>query len=594
MALDGIVIANIAAELSDKLTGARISKIAQPEADELLLTIKAQTGQYRLLLSAGASLPLIYLTNTNKPSPMVAPNFCMLLRKHIANGKILRIWQPGLERILHFEIEHYNEMGDLCRKDLILELMGKHSNLIFCDETGMIIDSIKHVGAMTSSIREVLPGRQYFIAVTQEKCDPLATSEEEFRTSVFAKPMPLAKAIYTSYTGISPLIAEELCFRAGLESAQSANSFDELSQLHLYRTFELLMEDVKEKRFSPAIIYESIGDSTETIPVEFASLPLTMYVDSSGTPTSPRYSIRRFDSPSEMLEQYYAMKNTVTRIRQKSSDLRRITTTALDRCRKKYALQVKQLADTDKRDKYRIYGELIHAYGYGVEPGAKSFEALNYYTNEMMTVPLDPTLTAQENAQKYFDKYNKLKRTYEHLSELVQETKAEIEHLESICAFMDMALSEEDLIQVKEELTDAGYIRRRYTGKKVKITSRPYHYVSADGYDIYVGKNNYQNDELTFRFASGGDWWFHAKGAPGSHVIVKAGGTMPPDSTFEDAARLAAFYSRNREAGKVEIDYVEKKQVKKPNGAKPGFVVYYTNYSMTIDTDISRIRLVSD
>ncbi|MCD7766818.1 MAG: NFACT family protein [Lachnospiraceae bacterium] len=618
MALDGIVIANIAAELSDKLTGARISKIAQPEADELLLTIKAQTGQYRLLLSAGASLPLIYLTNTNKPSPMVAPNFCMLLRKHIANGKILRIWQPGLERILHFEIEHYNEMGDLCRKDLILELMGKHSNLIFCDETGMIIDSIKHVGAMTSSIREVLPGRQYFIAVTQEKCDPLATSEEEFRTSVFAKPMPLAKAIYTSYTGISPLIAEELCFRAGLESAQSANSFDELSQLHLYRTFELLMEDVKEKRFSPAIIYENNSEAAQSsaahgsggndgshsdsgsfamagaIPVEFASLPLTMYVDSSGTPTSPRYSIRRFDSPSEMLEQYYAMKNTVTRIRQKSSDLRRITTTALDRCRKKYALQVKQLADTDKRDKYRIYGELIHAYGYGVEPGAKSFEALNYYTNEMMTVPLDPTLTAQENAQKYFDKYNKLKRTYEHLSELVQETKAEIEHLESICAFMDMALSEEDLVQVKEELTDAGYIRRRYTGKKVKITSRPYHYVSADGYDMYVGKNNYQNDELTFRFASGGDWWFHAKGAPGSHVIVKAGGTMPPDSTFEDAARLAAFYSRNREAGKVEIDYVEKKQVKKPNGAKPGFVVYYTNYSMTIDTDISRIRLVSD
>ncbi len=611
MALDGIVIANIAADLSEKLTGARISKIAQPEADELLLTIKAQTGQYRLLLSAGASLPLIYLTNTNKPSPMVAPNFCMLLRKHIANGKILRIWQPGLERILHFEIEHYNEMGDLCRKDLILELMGKHSNLIFCDESGMIIDSIKHVGAMTSSVREVLPGRPYFIAVTQEKCDPLATSEEEFRAAVFSKPMPLTKAIYTSYTGISPLIAEEICFRAEVESAQSANSFDELSQIHLYHTFDLLMEDVKEKRFVPAIIYENNDKTSQssaahsgdrnagshsdtgsiaasgTIPVEFASLPLTMYGDRG-------YRIRRFDSPSEMLEQYYAMKNTVTRIRQKSSDLRRITTTALDRCRKKYALQTKQLADTDKRDKYRVYGELIHAYGYGVEAGAKSFEALNYYTNEMMTVPLDPTLTAQENAQKYFDKYNKLKRTYEHLSELVEETKAEIEHLESICAFMDMALSEEDLVQVKEELTDAGYIRRRYTGKKVKITSRPYHYVSADGYDMYVGKNNYQNDELTFRFASGGDWWFHAKGAPGSHVIVKANGTMPPDTTFEDAARLAAYYSKNREAGKVEIDYVEKKQVKKPNGAKPGFVVYYTNYSMTIDTDISRIRLASD
>ncbi|MCD8398166.1 MAG: NFACT family protein [Lachnospiraceae bacterium] len=579
MALDGIVIANITAELSDKLTGARISKIAQPEADELLLTIKSASGQYRLLLSASASLPMIYLTKTNKSSPMTAPNFCMLLRKHIANGRILRVWQPGLERIIHFEIEHYNEMGDLCRKDLIIELMGKHSNLIFCDDTGTIIDSIKHVGSMTSSVREVLPGRPYFIAVTQPKCDPLATSAEEFRAAVFSKPMPLAKAIYTSYTGISPLISEELCFRANIESAQSANSFDELAQVHLYHMFELMMEDVKGKNFSPFIIYE------ENIPIEFSSLPLTMYGEDTRHP---------FDSPSEMLEQYYAMKNTVTRIRQKSSDLRRIATTALERCRKKYELQLKQLADTEKREKYRIYGELIHTYGYGVEPGAKSFEALNYYTNEMITVPLDATLTAQENAQKYFDKYGKLKRTYEALSELTKETKAEIDHLESVCTLMDMALSEEDLVQVKEELTDAGYIRRHYTGKKVKITSRPFHYISPDGYDLYVGKNNYQNDELTFRFASGGDWWFHAKGVPGSHVILKTNGQMPPDTAFEDAARLAAWYSQSRGAQKVEIDYVEKKHVKKPNGAKPGFVVYYTNYSMVIDCDISRLRLAAD
>ncbi|MCC8044711.1 MAG: NFACT family protein [Clostridiales bacterium] len=580
MALDGIVLSNITAELSEKLTGARISKIAQPEADELLLTLKSPSGQYRLLLSASASLPLIYLTQTNKPSPMTAPNFCMLLRKHIANGRITRIWQPGLERIIHFEIEHYNEMGDLCRKDLIIELMGKHSNLIFCDDTGMIIDSIKHVGAMTSSVREVLPGRPYFIAVTQEKADPLATSQEEFCTVVFAKPAPLAKAIYTSYTGISPLIAEEICHEAGIESSQSARSFDELAMTHIYHVFERMMQEVKEKQFSPSIFYE---DTDEQVPVEFSSLPLTLYEN-----------VRHFDSPSEMLEQYYAMKNTLTRIRQKSSDLRRIATTALDRCRKKYELQLKQLKDTEKRDKYRVYGELIHTYGYDVPPKAKSFEALNYYTGEMITIPLDPTLTPQENAQKYFDKYGKLKRTFEALSELTRDTKAEIEHLESICAFLDMALAEEDLVQVREELTDAGYIRRRGTGKKVKITSRPYHYISSDGYDIYVGKNNYQNDELTFRLASGSDWWFHAKGVPGSHVIVRAKGTMPSDATFEEAARLAAYYSKNRGSDKVEVDYVEKKHVKKPNGAKPGFVVYYTNYSMMIDSDISQIQPASD
>ncbi len=578
MALDGITVSNVVAELSALLTDARISKIAQPENDELLLTFKGFRGQIRLLVSASASLPLIYITDANKPGPMTAPNFCMLLRKHIGNGKITRIWQPGLERIIHFEIEHYDEMGDLCRKQLIVELMGKHSNIIFCDEENRIIDSIKHISASTSSVREVLPGRTYFIPETQHKCNPLETDREEFLNQVFTKPMPLSKALYSTYTGLSPVIAEELCHRASLESSQSANSFPELARLHLFTIFSHLMEDVKEGRYQPNIIYD--GEHT---PVEFASLELSMYGD---------YETQNFDSISTVLRQYYAMKNTVTRIRQKSSDLRRIVGTALDRTRKKYDLQLRQLKDTEKREKYKVYGELLHTYGYSAEPGAKSMKALNYYTNEEITIPLDETMTAQENAKRYFDKYSKLKRTYEALTELTQETRADLDQLESIQTFLDLALSEEDLVQVKEELTDAGYIRRKYTGKKVKITSRPFHYRSCDGYDIYVGKNNFQNDELTFKFASGNDWWFHAKGAPGSHVVVKTGGEELPDSTFEDAARLAAYYSKNRDSAKVEIDYIEKKHVKKPNGAKPGFVVYYTNYSMSIEPDISSIQLV--
>ncbi len=578
MALDGIVVSNIVSELNEKLANARISKIAQPESDELILTLKtASRGQQRLLISASASIPLIYLTSVNKPSPATAPAFCMLLRKHIGGGRILRIWQPGLERIIHFEIEHLDEMGDLCRKDLVLELMGKHSNLIFCDENGKIIDSIKRVSAQTSSVREVLPGRDYFIPQTQEKCNPLNTSEAEFCSTVFSRPMKLSKALYSSYTGISPVVAEELCHRASLESDQSAVSIPELAQIHLYRQFQMMMEEIQEGHYAPQIIFDAHKN-----PVEFSSVPLTMYAD---------MDVRSCETISEVLEQFYALKSTVTRIRQKSSDLRHIASTALERNRKKYELQLRQMKDTEKRDQYRIYGELIHTYGYGVEPGAKQFEALNYYTNEMITIPLDPTMTAQENAQRYFNKYNKLKRTYEALSELLEETTAEIIHLESILTFMDLALSEDDLVQVKEELTDAGYIRRKHTGKKVKITSRPYHYVSSDGYDIYVGKNNFQNDELTFRQASGSDWWFHAKGAPGSHVIVKARGEELPDRTFEEAARLAAYYSKNRGSEKVEIDYVEKKHVKKPNGAKPGFVVYYTNYSMMIESDISGIRM---
>lgn len=578
MALDGLVIAAMTKELNDRLIGGRISKIAQPENDELMLTIKNERKQHRLLLSAGASLPLIYLTETNKPGPLTAPNFCMLLRKHINGGKILRIWQPGLERIINFEIEHLNELGDLCHKTLIVEIMGKHSNIIFCNENGMIIDSIKHISSQVSSVREVLPGRDYFIPETQNKKNPLTVTFEEFKESVSAKPMPLAKALYTSLTGISPLIAEELCFRSSLESDQSANSFSENELTHLFCQFSHLMDEVRKGDFTPLIVSE--GD----VPLDFSVVPLLQYQDMDS---------KVFESVSELLEQYYAMKNTITRIRQKSADLRRIVQTALDRNYKKYDLQLKQLKDTDKRDKYRIYGELIHTYGYSVEEGAKKMTALNYYTNEEITIPLDETKTAQENAQKYFEKYNKLKRTYEALTELIRETKEEIEHLESISTALDIALSEEDLVEIKEELTEYGYIRRHYTGKRIKITSKPFHYVSGDGYDIYVGKNNFQNEELTFKIATGNDWWFHAKGCPGSHVIVKANNEELPDSTFEEAARLAAYYSKKRGADKVEIDYIQKKHIKKVNGAKPGFVIYHTNYSMVIDSNITGIRQLS-
>ena len=337
------------------------------------------------------------------------------------------------------------------------------------------------------------------------------------------------------------------------------------------------MEQVTESKFSPAIYY----DGNE--PKEFSSLLLTHFSN---------YQVKSYDSISEVIRTYYSSRDLITRIRQKSSDLRRVVQTALERNRKKYDLQLKQLRDTENRDKYKVYGELIHTYGYNLEDGAKELEALNYYTNEMIKIPLDPQKTPQENAKKYFDRYNKQKRTFEALSELIKETKDEIDYLESVSKSLDIARSEDDLVQIKEELIESGFIRRKQSAKKVKITSKPFHYISSDGFHMYVGKNNLQNEELTFHFANGGDWWFHAKKAPGSHVIVKTNGEELPDRTFEEAARLAAHYSKNSGAEKVEVDYVEKKQVKKPNGSKPGFVVYYTNYSMMIDSDISGIQEV--
>ena len=579
MAFDGITISCLRNELENVLLNGRIYKIAQPETDELLLTLKTNNGQYRLVLSASASLPLVYLTDKNKPSPMTAPNFCMLLRKHIQNGRIVDISQPSLERILEFTIEHLDEMGDLCQKKLIVELMGKHSNIIFCNQEGKIIDSIKHISSAVSSLREVLPGRDYFIPETTHKVNPLTTTKEEFYSLVYGQNTECFKALYMNYVGLSPFMANEICFRAGGNCDLSIAALTEQDKENLYLSFADMISDIKNNNYTPRILYENGA------PKEYAVFPISSY---------SAINTKEISSISTLLERYYEEKNIVTRIRQKSVDLRKIVQTALERNVKKYDLQLRQMQDTEKRDKYKVYGELLTAYGYGVEPGSKSVTVNNYYTGEDVDIPLDPSLSAIENAKKYYDKYNKLKRTYEALSTLTVQVKEEIDHLESISNALDIAIKEEDLVQIKEELIETGYIRRKGTSKKQRFTSKPFHYISSDGYHMYVGKNNFQNEELTFKFATGNDWWFHAKGVPGSHVIVKSEGAEMPDRTFEEAGKLAAYYSKSKGQEKVEIDYIQKKHVKKPSGGKPGFVVYYTNYSLMIDSDIRGIQEVID
>ena len=578
MAFDGIVIANIKNELEDLFTGARISKITQPEPDELLLTLKGESAAKRLLISANPSLPLIYLTEENKKSPMTAPNFCMLLRKHISGGRIVSITQPEMERILIFHIRHLDDMGDLCEKKLIIELMGKHSNIIFCDENDMILDAIKHISAQVSSLREVLPGRNWFIPTQSEKVSPLDVTKAAFEEQILSRPMSVAKAIYTSYNGISPLIANEICYRAGIDADIPCASLGADSGLS--DAFCALMDDVKAGRFAPHLIMD--GEK----PVEYASFPLHMYADCTSV---------AYPDISTLLSDYYAKKSVYTRIHQKSSDLRHIVTTLLERARKKYGLQEKQLRDTDKMDRYRKYGELLHIYGYQIPEGCTGYEAEDYETGKMIRIPLDKNLTPMENATKYYDRYNKLKRTRDALTVQIEETRDEVRYLESIAASLDLAEDESDLVQIREELVEAGYIRRQRTKKKAKTPAgKPHHYRSSDGFDIYVGRNNLQNDQLTFHFAQGNDWWFHAKGIPGSHVLVRCPDGDMPDRTFEEAGRLAGYYSRGKDSEKVEIDYLQKKNVKKPNKAKPGFVIYYTNYSLTIKPDISDIQKITD
>ncbi|MCR4654720.1 MAG: NFACT family protein [Lachnospiraceae bacterium] len=630
MALDGIMIAALTDELSKKLTGGRIVKIAQPEPDELFLTVKktrsqsesfipevqgdsghvegdgssADTGQYRLKLSASATLPYAALTDSNKQSPMTAPNFCMLLRKHLQNGRITAITQPGLERAINITVEHLNEMGDICHKTLIIELMGKHSNIILVNEEDIILDSIKHISAMVSSVREVLPGKTYFIPKTQEKLDPLSLSPDEFKNALRQKPMSVSKALYSVFTGFSPLIANELVYRAGTDPDIPAASYSEEELMSLFHETQKLMDLTRNNDFTPTIVYE------DKHPLEFYAFALAVYTHSRNSSdiivsdpegrVSKKYHAQYFGSVSEVLNTYYSERDSYTRMRQKSQDLRKIVHTHIERNAKKLDIQKKQLKDTDKMDKYRIYGELINTYGYDVAPGSRILRAENYYDNSMVEIPLDENLSPKDNAKKYFDRYSKLKRTREAVTVQLKETDSELSHLNSILTSLELAEDEATLGQIKEELIESGYIKRHdVSGKKGAAKrnapkSRPFHYRSSDGFDIYVGKNNYQNDQLTFSLASGNDWWFHAKKIPGSHVILKTNGAPVPDRAFEEAGALAAYYSKGQNQNKVEVDYVERKQIKKPSGGKPGFVIYYTNYSLTASTDISALTLLEE
>lgn len=582
MAFDGITIACMVSELKEKLTGARIVKVSQPEKEEVLLTIKGFQGQHRLFISASPSLPLIYLTQENKPSPQVAPNFCMVLRKYVQGGRILEITQPGLERVIEIKIEHLDEMGDICTRVLCFELMGKYSNLILCDENNVIIDSLKHVSSMMSSVREVLPQREYFIPVTVEKKDALHTSLEELKNLASGFHKGACQLIYQSYTGISPFMAQEISFLAGVEDRIPACELKDSELEALYLELERVMDVVRTENFVPCILSEN-GKMKE-----YAVGNISSYSKEDKT---------FYSSISELLYEFYSNKNKEDVMRQKSLHLRKLVQTILERDYKKADLQRKQMQDAGEREKYRIYGELLNAYGYQLQDGEKRAKVLNYYTNEEIIIPLDSDLSIKENAVRFYEKYNKMKRTEEALKNQIKENEAEIAYLETVQTFLNLASTREDLLQLQSELSERGYIRKSYDKKNKKIVNKPLHYVMLDEYDIYVGKNNLQNEEVTFRIANGNDWWFHAKGVPGSHVIVKSRTANPaeewdmPDEVFEAAASLAAHFSKNAGQEKAEVDYVRKKHVKRPGGGEPGFVVYYTNFSMMIATEPQRFAL---
>ena len=606
MAYDGIVISSIIKDIRDKCLGGRVLKIQQPGNDTLALVIKGFNGQTKLYMSVSASLPIVYIADTLPVAPQQAPAFCMLLRKHLGNGRLVRVEQPGFDRVFDLVFEHLDEMGDLAERHLIVEIMGRQSNIILTDGDMKIIDCMRRVlpdissvldGSASSQseneIRILYPGKIYTPADSQGKIDPTAGFDRNrFETRIVSRKGPVVKAIFSTFTGFSKGIAEELVYRAGIDGR---TDFDAISVEEKDRLFDVInnvINDIKDGNYKPSIGY------LNGLPKDYHALELTGYDDRR---VYEGDSVDSTGAVSCLLRDYYREKQIQVNVKSKSSDLRKVLNSSIERAVKKYDIQHQQLESTEDRDKYRIYGELLNTYGYELKGGEDHLSCINYYDNSEVTIPLEKELSAQENSQKYFAKYNKKKRTFEALTGFIKKTAEERDYLMSVRHSLDIAETDSDIAMIRKELEDFGVLKKqgKSKGQRKTVAGKPFHYISSDGYDIYVGRNNIQNDEMTFGFADAKDIWFHAKNMPGSHVIVKRRSTDEtfdsiPDRVFEEAAALAAFYSSGSNAPKVEVDYTERKNLKKPPSANPGYVIYHTNYSIMAVPDIKLLKREED
>jgi len=578
LALDGIAVAAIVHELHETLYNGRIDKIYQPENDEIILSVRSHSGNHKLLLTANASHPRLHLTERQRENPMQPPLFCMVMRKHLSGGRITEITQPDFERVVHIKIESLNEMGDLTAKTLTIEIMGKHSNIILADENGRIIDSVKRVSHEKSSVREVLPGRTYAAAPSQNKVNPLLLEQSVFADILTQNPK-LPQAIYQSYTGISPTTANEIMYRSGGSTDGRETIILGEEKLCMYAAFHAVMENVRCTRFACELVFDA-----QNKPIEFAPFALTMYAG---------YDKKQFATMSALLDFFYSERDTVSRMSQKSQDLRRLVQVNIERCVKKDDLFSRTLREIDGRDKWRLYGELLTGNVYQLTQGMESFTTVNYYDESApeITIPLQANRTPSENLQFYFKRYNKEKRTFEALQPQIAANMDELHYLEGVLSAIQSSTEESDIDDIRDELADQGFIKRRKLAKQQKQRqSKPLRFISSNGFEIYVGKNNKQNDDLTLRFAAADDLWLHTKEIPGSHVIVRTNGEMPPAQTIDEAANLAAYYSKARNSSMIPVDYTMRRHVKKPNGAKPGMVIYETNQTAYITPNMKLVN----
>lgn len=589
MAFDGLVLAAVRAELSKIIIQGKIDRVYQPEKEEIMLHIRQPGQNYKLILSAQAQDARVHLTTETKANPLTPPMFCMVLRKHLEGGRIIRIEQPNFERILHLYIESPNELGQLSEKILICEIMGKHSNIILVQaEDQTILDGIKRYTHAVSRYREVLPGRTYLAPPNQGKLNPLIIQEEELRdiiwSSAWDKTLP--DILFQTLIGVSPLLARELVFRAGLPFDLQLHHCGEYELHCLWRAVRWLQETIATENYCPTIVVKS-GKTA------FSAVELTHL--GSGDFTC-------YPTINHLLETYYAEKQCQRQWQERYQRLIKLVDNELSRCYKKRALQEESLVEVQDAENWRIAGELLTTYLWQLKLGDTEVELPNFYdpTEKPVRIVLDPQLTPAENAQQYFRKYAKKRDSLSIIQKQLAKTQEEIDYLESVQTAIEQAQSLAELIEIEQELQEEGYLKikiapgKNHPTKTKEMPMEPRVFVSSDGLEILVGRNNKQNDWLTLRLAQKEDWWFHTKNIPGSHVIVRVpAGKEIPSRTLEEAAVLAAYFSRAKNSSAVPVDYTQRKNIRKLKGTPPGRVLYdhqRTIYVTPTEELVSRLR----
>ena len=581
MAFDGFVTHGIVSELKGALLGGKIDKIYQPEKDEITLSVRTREGVFRVLLSASTAHPRVHFTEQPRENPKTAPLFCMILRKHLTGGKIKNISQVEFDRIIQFDIECYTEMGDLTEKSLIIEIMGKHSNIVFIQKDKKIIDSIKHIDFTTSAIRQVLPGLIYELPPAQDKFNPLDLTEEQLYEKLKSAPKDsvLDKLLLSSVMGLSPLLAREIVFSA-TGSTDTALEKVDISGFSAYALN--FIRHVLSNDSGGCVAF----DSSEDKPLAFSKAHLSQY---NGV-----CRLKNFDSLSRTVEAFFLTRDTHARLSQKAASTIKLINNNLERCNKKIALHTENIKKSEDREKYKIFGDLLISNLYRIESGTASVTLENYYSalSEPVEIALKPELSPAKNAQRYYKLYNKAKAAEEHSAKQLKEAEDEKSYLESVLDAVGRASAYTDISDIRDELFEQGYISAPKTkGKQKALKSKPLEFLSSDGYTILVGRNNKQNDELTIKNAYSTDLWLHTKNIPGSHVIVRTNGQGEiPDQTLVEAAEIAAYHSKAKNASGVAVDYTLIKNIRKPNGAKPGFVIYDTNYTVFVTPDRQKIE----